>query len=58
MEKIRNKVKPSPPIIILFDDQEPTEKQLLEMAEAEAAGLQPLIVNLVAASKPNQAAQD
>ncbi len=33
-----------PPVILLHDDEEPTPAQLLDMARAEVAGVEPFII--------------
>jgi len=44
-------MKPEAPIIILMEDQELTEEQQLEIARAEAAGVEPHIIRVVRASR-------
>ena len=55
LEKLERRYKPEPPIIILMEDQELTEEQQLDIARAEAAGIEPYIIRIVRASKQKQA---
>ena len=51
IEKLERRMKPEAPIIILMEDQELTEEQQLEIARAEAAGVEPHIIRVVRASR-------
>ncbi len=51
IDKLSNKIKPLPPVFVLMPGQELTEGQKLEAARAEAAGVKPLIIEIVRASK-------
>ena len=51
VKKLYEKQEPQQPIIVLIEDEEPTEAQRLTMARAKDAGIEPLIINVIAASK-------
>lgn len=51
LDKLSNKDKPAGPVFVLKQGQELTEEQRQEVARAKAAGIKPLIINVVKANK-------
>ena len=56
LNKIKGKIKPQPAIIILKEGEEITQEQQAQLAKSKAAGLEPLVIRVVRASRANQGA--